>query len=892
MSDISLEATPLIAQYLALKVQNPDCMLFFRVGDFYELFFEDAVDAARTIGLTLTKRGKHLGEDIPLAGVPVHAVDEYLAKLIQAGFRVAMAEQMEPAEEAKKRGYKSIVARDIVRIVTAGTLTEERLLTPNRPSRLCALAFAADSKTCAVACTDISTGQFVVRCVPADQAADLLVALQPAELLLPDVCNVNIDEVKALCAARTIQMAHYPTGQLQGAQANARIAAYYDVVDAQVFGTLTVVEAAAVASILYYIERTQKGLNVPLSPPQQASTSHNMLLDAATRANLEITQTLQGQFAGSLLHVVDETVTGAGARLLLDWVSQPTIHLPTIHARQNAVAFAIEHEKWRSAVRACLKAAPDIARALTRLSMERGGPRDMRAIAGALSIAAQIETLFARVECTDIALLQEILAVLKLLPMELIEHLNAALVDEPPLSPHDGGYIRAGFDAELDEIRSLRDHSTQIIAQMEANLRAQTTIRSLKIRHNNVLGYYIEVPSQFGDYLREDAQKRFILRQSLPNATRFSTAELAELDSKIASAGAQAIARESAIFAGLCAAIMEESAALKALHEALAQLDVLLNLAQVATILNWTRPRVDESLALHIDGGRHAVVERALKQANAGAFIANSLDLSPFGGAQTGQIALVTGPNMGGKSTFLRQNALIVLLAHIGSYVPATSAHIGVVDRIFSRVGASDDLARGRSTFMVEMVETAGILNQATAHSFVILDEIGRGTATWDGLSIAWAVLEHLHETNQCRTIFATHFHELTQLQSRLPRMQNLHVLVKEWGNSLVFLHQVAAGVADRSYGVHVAQKAGLPKVVVERARTLLKRLEKGMDRSTPANLLADLPLFAALEAAPAVEALAPWQSEIIGKLQALNPDELNPKAALELLYQLKGMVE
>jgi DNA mismatch repair protein MutS len=869
-------ATPMIAQYIEIKAANTDCLLFYRMGDFYELFFDDAEVASRALGIMLTKRGKHLGEDIPMCGVPVERANDYLQKLIALGHRVAVCEQIEDPAEAKKRGAKSVVKRDVVRLVTPGTITEDALLDPARTNAFAAVAHARDNDGAwryGVASVDISTGAFTVAECAASDLSSTLARLEPREIVAAEtLCRE--EALAPLFSNLGAPVA--PLGREAG-DASRRLMDFYGVATLDGFGALSEAELAAAATAILYVERTQKGGRPALARPMSLRESATLEIDAATRANLELARTLSGAREGSLLSVVDLTVTSAGARLLAERLAAPSTDPALIAARLDAVAYFLEKPEIRAALRARLARAPDLARAVSRLSLQRGGPRDLASVGAALDAARDIADLFVRAEApTDVA---RDVAALADADAELARELARSLKDSVPLDRRNGDFIREGRDAELDEARALRDESRVVIASLQSRY-AEATGMKLKIKHNNFLGFFLELPAAQGEkLLRPPFDDIFTHRQTMADAMRFSTRELADLQSKIASAADRALARELAIFDALSSEILARAEELRALAHCFARLDVVGALAEVAEKRSWTRPHVDQSLDFSIVAGRHPVVEASL-ESQGKAFAANDCDLT---GEKAGRIAVVTGPNMAGKSTFLRQNALIALLAQAGSYVPAREARIGVVDRLFSRVGASDDLARGRSTFMVEMVETAAILNGATPRSLVILDEIGRGTATFDGLSIAWATIEHLHEVNRARAIFATHFHELTQLTKRLARLVNLTMKVTDHAGEVVFLHEVVKGAADRSYGVHVAQLAGLPASVVTRAHTILAELEAA-DRHAPVEaLIDDLPLFKhVVESAQPKDALR----EALAKI---DPDRMSPRDALAALYELKG---
>ena len=886
--------TPMMEQFIEIKAANPDSLLFYRMGDFYELFFEDAEKASRALGIVLTKRGKHQGHDIPMCGVPVHAADDYLQKLIGLGFRVAVCEQIEDPAEAKKRGGKSVVRRDVVRLVTPGTITEDKLLAPQEANFLMALGRvkgAAHADSFALAWIDISTGSFRVAETGAERLAADIFRIDPKELIVADPVFQD-PELKPLFDQLGRIASPQPPSLFDSTSAPARIARFYDVATPDSFGNFSRAELAAISGAVAYVEKTQKGERPPLARPERELAAATLFIDPSTRANLELVRTTSGGRDGSLFNAIDRTATGAGARLLAERLMSPLTDPDAINARLDSVSFFAVEERLCAALAAGLKKMPDMPRALSRLALNRGGPRDLGALAAGLAAAAEAGALLG-----GAALPTELaagLATIRALPEALRTHLEAALDDTQPLLKRDGGFVRAGYDAELDEMRALRDQSRRVIAEMERALIDETGIRSLKIRHNNVLGYYIEVTANHQAAMNgsDAAKARFIHRQTMASAMRFTTTELAALETRIANAADRALAIELGVFDRLVGEVVENAVAIRDGAAALAMLDVSAALARLAAAERYARPAVDASLTFSVTGGRHPVVEQALRRAADYPFVANDCDLSPEGDARHGAIWLLTGPNMGGKSTFLRQNAVIAILAQMGSFVPAQSAHVGVVDRLFSRVGASDDLSRGRSTFMVEMVETAAILNQAGERALVILDEIGRGTATFDGLSIAWATVEYLHEKNRCRAIFATHFHEMTALSAKLPRLANVTMRVKEWEGDVVFLHEVAKGAADRSYGVQVARLAGLPDAVVARARDVLHMLEAGETANKADRLVDDLPLFsaAAARAAPSPKEAAGKSDALRAALAAVNPDEMTPREALEALYRLKGM--
>ncbi len=888
--------TPMMAQYLEIKAGYPHALLFYRMGDFYELFHEDAVVASAALDITLTKRGKHDGADIAMCGVPVHSADGYLARLIRKGFKVAVCEQVEDPAEAKKRGSKSVVRRDVVRLVTPGTLTEDELLDARNHNYLAALAETggASAGKLGLAWLDMSTGDFQVQPLSYLDLGAVLARLAPGELLASDRLTQR-PELFEVFAEWKERLTTLPSARFDSENAKRRVETLFEVKALDAYGEFERAELAAVGALLDYVELTQKGRLPRLAPPRRVRQGSVMEIDAATRRNLELSQALTGGRAGSLLATIDRTVTGAGARLLASRLAAPSTDAASISDRQDVLAYLIDNDPLREDLRRRLRLCPDIERALSRLSLGRGGPRDLAAVRDGLSEAAGMRALLAE-EGRD-PLPHDLSAVLQDLGFheQLVDRLKRALALDLPLLARDGGFIAAGYDEKLDEYRSLRDESRRLIAALQSRYAEETGIATLKIRHNNVLGYYIEVTPTHAAKMPSGPEAPFIHRQTLASAVRYSTVELSDLQQEIASAADKAQAIELKLFEDLVAEIGGRSAVVALTASALAALDVATALAELALQGRWCRPKVDESTAFEITAGRHPVVEAALAKSQEGSFVANNCNL-----ADEQRLWLITGPNMAGKSTFLRQNALIAILAQMGSFVPAEAAHIGVIDRLFSRVGAADDLARGRSTFMVEMVETAVILNQATPRSLVILDEIGRGTATFDGLSIAWACVEHLHEVNRSRALFATHYHELTTLSAKLAALACHAMRVKEWQGEVIFLHEVAAGAADRSYGIHVAKLAGLPSAVVSRAEEVLSTLEQGEQAGVLTRLADDLPLFAAALAqertldgqkAGFSEEPAP-PSPVEERLSEINPDDLTPRQALELLYALKTLSE
>jgi len=872
--------SPLMAQYLSIKAAYPDCLLFYRMGDFYELFFEDAAKAARALDIALTKRGEHDGEPIPMCGVPVHAAEAYLSRLIRQGFKVGVCEQVEDPAEAKKRGSKSIVRRDVVRVVTPGTITEDSLLDARRNNYLAALAQSGGAEgALALAWLDLSTGEFgLTETTQANLGADLA-RVSPRELVLPEGMLAK-PELRAIFEQLDTALSPLPSVRFDSQAGERRLKAALGVSALDAFGDFSRAEFCAAGALLDYVDLTQCGKLPRLDPPVKQPPLSVMAIDPATRRNLELVETTAGQRDGALLDCIDTTLTGAGARLLAQRLQAPLTDPQQIAARHDAVAYLVDTTRLRSDIRTALSKVPDLARALSRVSLGRGGPRDLSSLRDGLSQAGSLRQRLAQ----DADLPAELAGLRDALGdhAALVQSLNEALAEELPLLQRDGNFVRAGYHAPLDELRVLRDESRRHIAALQDKYAADTGISGLKIRHNNVLGYYIEITPAHASKMGQ----QYIHRQTMANAMRYATPELGELESRISQAADRALALELEIFDRLCSEVLAQAQAITRAAAALAALDVSSALAELAVQRRWVRPQIDDSLRFCITGGRHPVVETALERAGQGErFVANDCDLS-----EGQKLWLLTGPNMAGKSTFLRQNALIAVLAQMGSFVPAMKAELGVVDRLFSRVGAADDLARGRSTFMVEMVETAAILHQSGQRALVILDEIGRGTATFDGLSIAWAVVEYLHEKNRCRGLFATHYHELTALAEKLPQLSNHTLKVKEWEGELVFLHEVGPGAADRSYGIQVAKLAGLPDGVLQRASEVLHALEQSDQTGKSAKLVDDLPLFSLSQ--PAKAAVAAPPSEVESALKKADVDALSPKQALDLLYQLKALIK
>lgn len=880
--------SPGMVQYLEIKKAYPDYLLFYRMGDFYELFFDDAVKASEALNIALTKRGKIKNENIPMCGVPFHAYEAYLAKLIKSGYKVAICEQMEDPAEARKRGSKSVVRRDVVRLVTSGTLTEDTLLDAKRNNYL--LCLCKYGTEYGFAWLDLSTGDFYtekLKIAGDNEAAEvlsILARLQPAEIIVADSLLQN-PQLFAIFNEYREKLSVLPSARFNYANCQKKISEFFDIATTDALGIYAKAEIICAGLILDYVENTQKGKMPRIKRPTGVQNAQFMEIDGATRYNLGL---LDGNKNNTLIYVMDRTVTGAGARMLATRLASPLLNLQDINSRLDIVEFFCNHNDVRSKIRELLSGCEDMERAVSRLSLGRGGPRDLSAILQVLMSLPKFRQLLETYSKTDVV--DELPAAFHNIEKRLknysnlIKTLSEALgaCENLPLLARDGGFIQRGFSPELDALHDLRDEGESFIKKLENKYVVQTGIEHLKIKYNNVIGYFVEIPAKNAKQLLENPE--FMHRQSVLNAARFTTIELTDLENNIRSAAERSLAMELVIYDNLVRDVMVEADDISATAEALAELDVGAALADLALENNYCRPQLDESFGFDIKDGRHPVVENALRRAGEGTFVGNDCNLEP-----ENRIWLLTGPNMAGKSTFLRQNALIVIMAQAGSFVPASSAHIGIVDKVFSRVGASDDLSRGRSTFMVEMVETASILNRATERSFVILDEIGRGTATFDGLSIAWAVVEYLHEVNRCRALFATHYHELTVLADRLPSL-SLHCMkIKEFKEQVIFLHEVIEGATDRSYGIHVAKLAGLPKAVIKRAEDVLKKLEKDNQKKYQLNEI-DLPLFVYAQEENVKESKE--YSAVEEELQRTDVDSMTAREALEKLYELKEMLK
>ncbi len=886
--------TPMMAQYHVLKSEHDDCLLFYRMGDFYELFYDDAIKASKILDITLTRRGKSQGDDIAMCGVPYHSYEPYLAKLIRAGCKVAICEQMETPAEAKARAKregrstsKVLVNREAVRIVTQGTLTEDHLLDALTNNYICSISEIAGEF--GIAWIDLSTGYFMVQTSNISNLSSTLERIDPSEILLSDKLY---EKHKDFIAHLENKLTQQNSTLFSYQNATKHLEDLFNVTTIESFGSFNRAEISACGALIDYILRTQKGKNPYIAPPKRISSSSVMEIDASTRKNLELIRTLSGERKGSLLDTIDYTLTGAGARMLQSCIAAPMADIDKINARLSYVEILVKEIGLRNITRSLLRNIPDIERALSRLTVDRGGPKDLCMIRDGL---VQSEIIRAEIQNNNMAqkLFQPITKNLSQIPeiSNLQDRLMQALEDIPPALTRDGGFIKSGYNSKLDELRILRDDSRKLIAALQGKYKQQTSIDTLKIKFNNMLGYFIEIPARHADALmvhtdnNNDIQNngQFVHRQTLANVVRFTTVELSELERDISSAADKIIAIEQNIFAQIAQQISDLSLNIGNIARAISAIDLYSSLAELAQSMDYIRPIIDNSYKFDIVDGRHPVVEYMLKK-QSDAFVPNDCNLDP-----DQKLWLLTGPNMAGKSTFLRQNALIAIMAQIGSFVPASSAHIGMIDKCFSRVGASDDLARGQSTFMVEMVETASILNQSTPKSLVILDEIGRGTATYDGLSIAWGCLEYLHDTNKCRSLFATHYHELATLEQSLDSLSCHTLQVKEWENNIIFMHKVISGNANKSYGIHVAQMAGLPPNVIARSTAILEILQSDKSSGNPQKIIDELPLFSAAIKDCAQE-MSQQTSELENKLNDIDPDILSPRDALDLIYQLKAL--
>ncbi len=854
--------TPMMEQYLRIKEKHKDKLLFYRMGDFYELFFEDAEIAASKMDIVLTTRGKHLNIDIPMCGIPHLKLDQYLIKLIKSGHVIAICEQVETVDEAKRRGYKSIVRRDVTRIITPGTLVEEGHLESTSHNFL--FTYTEKENFGSAVWLDLSTGSIFLKSVNKDSLPDLINEIKPSEIVLPEKIPYN-----SLFGKYT----ETPRVTFFGKSSFFENKSLDEFIKGFDEGNFSASEISSISSLIAYCFETNSALEMDFSIPIRISNLEFVEMDVSTRRNLELSRSVQGEKKDTLFNVINNTVTGLGSRLLENWLNYPLIKISEIDSRLNNVEALFENFHALETVRSLLRGIPDIERALTRLQLNRGSPRDLNYIKIGLLKSKEIDNVLREHNFWNMLVKSPI----NDLENEM-EILDRSIEDNPPLNIKDGNFIKPKCSVELDKNRLLQTSSRADIAHMQTQLIQKTSINSLKIKFNNNLGYFIETPSGHSKkILSEEYSHLFIHRQSTANATRFTTHELLNLESKILNSRDLCLKIEIEKFEELRCKIFTCRDNIKMLCTFIAELDVFCSLSYFAKMNRWVRPEITEGREFIIKNGRHPIVERSLRSDGSNDFIPNDCELSP----KKSLINLLTGPNMAGKSTFLRQNALIGILAQMGSFVPADSAKIGKISQIFCRIGASDNLAKGESTFMVEMRETALILNNANDRALVILDEIGRGTSTYDGMSIAWSCLEYLHDVNRSRTIFATHYHELTEISEKFTNIKNMSVSAKEWKGELIFLHKVLEGRAMGSYGIKVAQLAGLPSKVISNAEHILENFGAPPKFTEFRNDDKNSEDFLYYEKLDNVKKV----------LDVLDLDTTSPKDALEILYRIKGSI-
>lgn len=856
------DSTPMMSQYIAAKSECQDCLLLFRLGDFYELFFEDAKIASAALNIVLTHRGKVKGEDIPMCGIPVATIDNYVSRLIKAGHKVAVCEQLENPKDAKKRGYKAVVKRAITRIISAGTLVEDNLLTYNKNNYLMSLVPVCKKKKDKIdqvsfALIDISTGEFLVNTVDYPEISSVLENYSPKEILISSEFE---DFAKYVNKFTDASITKLPSSKFNSKIEKARLEKYFNVSTLDSFELGCDAEFACCGSVLEYLIITQKDNLKVLPIPKKILMNNYLVIDSDTSKSLEIMSTNGSESKYTLIQALDKTKTAFGARMLASRVAMPIVDINMLKKRQECVKFFIENGELLNNLREILAQCPDFERSINRIRFNKFSPKDMENIRDALVVSEQVrEMVFEKnlphEGSCDFESLRDF--------SDLRDRLKNALVEK---FQQNGELIVEGYSQELDKLRYMKNHSEDLIMQLQDKYIYQTGINTLKIRNNAIIGWYIEIPlSQKNKILPE-----FMHRQTLVSNIRYTTEEMLELQDKVMKASEDFAQMERSIYNELVEIVLQNYESISETIKLLALLDIYTNLALIATERNYICPEIVTESVLEIENGRHPVLE--LLQDD---FTGNDCDLTP-----DSRVCLLTGPNMAGKSTYLRQNALLIVMAQIGSFIPAKKAKIGIVDRLFSRIGASDDLARGRSTFMVEMIETATILNQATERSFVILDEVGRGTSTYDGLSIAWAVIESLYKNNKCRVLFATHYRELTALSEKFKDIKCKTLKVQEWEGKVIFYHRIIDGIADKSYGIHVASLAGVPKNVIRRAKDLLVKLEsKSGARNLP------------LESPDQIELSYAQASPVEEKLKDLDLNELTPLEALNFLFDLKKMM-
>ncbi len=878
--------TPMMQQYLRIKAEYPNTLLFYRMGDFYELFHDDARRAAKLIDITLTARGQSAGEPIPMAGVPHHSVETYLARLVRKGESVAICEQIGPSPEKESAKAKGPVERQVVRVVTPGTVTDDALLEQRRETLLASVVRGStrEGLPFGLAWLDLAAGRFTVLQGEGEAAlAAELERLKPAELL---AAEGDIDALKPLAGDSSLRAR--PPWHFELASASRLLTDQLGTLDLRGFGADDLPLAiAAAGALLQFVRETQKTALPHITRLAVEERDEALQLDAATRRNLEIDASLSGQDSATLFALLDSTTTAMGSRTLRRWLNRPLTHQPELRRRYQALALLIDARRFEG-LREGLRAIGDVERILSRVALRSARPRDLTALRASLAALPGLRALLARI---DAPLISELAAALAD-HGDAVDLLQRAIAEEPSVMLRDGDVIAAGFDADLDELRKIAAHTDDFLLELERRERERSGIPSLKLAYNRVSGFFIEVNRSHAERVPKD----YIRRQTVKSAERFITPELKSFEDKVLGSRDKALARERELYDGLLTWLIARLAELQSTATALASLDCLCALAERAADLGWTEPKLVAETCFEIRGGRHPVVEHFIDQP----FVPNDLLLD---GSR--RMLIVTGPNMGGKSTYMRQNALIALLAHVGSFVPAERAVLGPLDRIFTRIGAGDDLAGGRSTFMVEMTEAANILNNATDKSLILMDEIGRGTSTFDGLSLAWAVARHIARVNRSFTLFATHYFELTTLADEIEGCANVHLDATEHRDELVFLHAVKAGPASRSYGLAVAQLAGVPREVIAAAREYLAALESGATRHSAApsdrtanpsgtrgrTVLAHTPQAQLPLEPPAPPPPDPRLLELEAALHAVSVDDLTPRAALDLVYKLRALL-
>lgn len=873
-------ATPMMKQYLDIKFAHQDCYLLFRLGDFFELFFEDAQEVSKILGIALAKRGKLEEEDIAMCGVPYHAIENYLPKLLETGVNIAICDQLETPEEAKKRaGHKAVVQRDVTRIITPGTIMEDQVLDSSRPNYLMSLAM--DEKKIVISYADVSTGDFNLTSIDPKLLEAEISRIEPVEIIVSDSAFSGNNYIKAALKHYQKTLVFQPDIFFEFNRCSKAILDFYSLQNLHSLGELQKTEISAIGAVVQYLKITYKN-NLPrLSVPRHISSSHYMILDSATRSSLEITSTIRGKRSGSLISSIDHTLTSSGSRLLYNFLSAPMNNFDAIIHRQNIVTFFVNQHDIRESIRSILKQSGDVERSLARIEARRCLPYDLLHIRNTLIDALKLREIFLGKFSVD-EMPSEVFSIVTSLNYDqlLLQELCDSIKNEPANDLSGGGYINISYHPKLEELNNLINNSKEVINDLKIRYQKLTGLENLKIAHNNIIGLYAEVTNK---YLHKIDKRIFDYKQSTSNTTRYTTHELQEIQSKIVNANSLQAALEAEIFEKICCLIDEHASKLHEIANNIARLDVFAALAELASRRNFVKPELNNENHTIIRGGFHPVVEEFLKK-DGSLFIKNDLSFN-----EDCKTIILTGPNMGGKSTFLRQNAIITLLAQIGSFVPAISADIGIVDRIFCRVGSSDELSAGRSTFMVEMEECAAILNNATKDSLVILDEVGRGTATYDGMSVAWSIIEFLANQKACRTLFATHYHELVELSAKYRTIKNMHVYVEEKNEEMIFTHKVKMGAASKSYGIHVAEIAGLPSSVIKQAYKILKILEK--ERQNAPSIIFEDSNQSLFNIAKSSKNNTKTD-KILDVIKQINLERTSPFEALQKLLELQNMAK